>query len=64
MINYLLLSSSVGKIKVCAQPRDQKPEIKDIKGSNLKIKQDTKWRPGITIKKSLKDLLDYYRNLT
>lgn len=60
-LNYLIGLSNVARIKVKSSSCGS--EIKNIKGLIEKIKKDTKWEPKISISESLKNTLDYYRNI-
>ena len=60
------LLNSLIKISNCRKYTPKPPhisplEIKDIRGSNKKIKKATGWNPKVKIIESLKNTLDYYR---
>jgi len=58
-----LLSFSKVKINVKQDPSKLRPsDLPILQGDNLKFKQQTGWVPKISIKKTLKDTLDYWRN--
>jgi GDP-4-dehydro-6-deoxy-D-mannose reductase len=59
----ILLSYSSQKIEVSVAPlKLRKVDIPILLGDNQKIKEQTSWKPRIPIKKSLYDLLEYWRN--
>ncbi|MFQ5722342.1 MAG: GDP-mannose 4,6-dehydratase, partial [Candidatus Aminicenantales bacterium] len=59
----LLLSFSREKIKVEVDKQKlRRAEIPLLVGDNRKIRQATSWKPQIILKKSLEDLLEYWRN--
>ncbi len=58
----LLLSFSPVKIAVeVDQQKLRKAEIPLLLGDNRKIKEATSWEPKVSLKQSLKDLLEYWR---
>lgn len=60
----ILLSLSNIKIKVEIDPDKLRPsDVPIIKCDNLKIKSHVKWIPKYDIKDTLKDTLDYWRNM-
>jgi GDP-4-dehydro-6-deoxy-D-mannose reductase len=65
LLEYLVSLSNVKNIKiksVCLSKLQK--EVKNICGSNEKIKKNTGWQPKIKIKESLKKTLDYYRQIS
>jgi len=58
----LLLSFSSQKIEVQVDSRKlRKADIPLLLGDNKKIKEETSWEPAISLKQSLRDLLEYWR---
>jgi GDP-4-dehydro-6-deoxy-D-mannose reductase len=58
----ILLSFSSKKIKVKVDPqKKRKIDIPCLLGDNNKIERETSWRPDIPIEKTLRDLLEYWR---
>jgi GDP-4-dehydro-6-deoxy-D-mannose reductase len=58
-----LLSFSTRKIEVRVDPEKlRKADILFLTGSNRKIKSRTGWEPYIPLEKTLRDLLEYWRN--
>jgi GDP-4-dehydro-6-deoxy-D-mannose reductase len=58
----LLLSFSSQKIEVQVDSRKlRKADIPLLLGDNKKIKEETSWMPEISLKQSLRDLLEYWR---
>jgi len=60
MLNSLIKMSNCNKYKIKFSPKSS-PEVKDIVGSNKKIKRGTGWNPKVKIFEGLKNTLDYYR---
>lgn len=59
-----LLSYSTEKIEVVAdESLIRKVECKELRCDITKLKNDTGWEPMISIDKSLRDALDYWRNI-
>jgi GDP-4-dehydro-6-deoxy-D-mannose reductase len=59
----LLLSFSSQKIEVQVDSSKlRKADIPLLLGNNQKVKQETTWEPEISLKQSLYDLLEYWRN--
>jgi len=59
----LLLSFSREKIRVeVDRQKLRKADIPLLVGSNQKIREGTSWQPKISLKQSLSDLLEYWRN--
>jgi len=60
----VFLSLSEAKIKVEQDPDKLRPsDIPVLQGDNSKFKERTGWEPKIKIKTTLKDVLDYWREL-
>lgn len=60
----ILLSFSQVKIEVKQDPLLLRPsDVPDIVSDNSKIKKIMDWSPSISIDKTLKDTLDYWRNI-
>lgn len=58
-----LLSFSTRRIEVRVDPEKlRKADIPYLAGSNTKIKARTGWEPRIPLEKTLRDLLEYWRN--
>jgi len=58
----LLLSFSSQKIEVNVDSSKlRKADIPLLLGENQKVKKETSWKPEIPLKKSLSDLLEYWR---
>lgn len=66
-INYILktlLSLSSSKIKVESDPQKSRPsDIPVLLGDNSKLQRETGWKPEIDFNDTLKDVLDYFREL-
>lgn len=61
-ILQLLLSFSSKKADLNVDPEKlRKADIPILFGDNGKIKQDVKWKPQISLRQTLSDLLDYWR---
>jgi GDP-4-dehydro-6-deoxy-D-mannose reductase len=57
-----LLSFSTCSIRVEIDPKKlRKIDLPLLRGNNRKIRQEVSWKPVIPLKKTLKDLLDYWR---
>jgi len=60
----ILISFSTEKIEVREDPSlVRKVDVKELRCDYTKLKNDTSWEPEIEIEKSLKDTLDYWRNI-
>jgi len=58
----LLISFSSQKIEVQVDSKKlRKADIPLLLGDNKKIKEETSWMPEISLKQSLRDLLEYWR---
>jgi len=58
----LLLSMSKKKIKIKIDPQRLRPsDVEILLGDCSKFKRETGWKPKITFEKTLRDLLDYWR---
>ena len=58
----ILLSLSKKKIKIEEDPQRMRPsDVPILLGDNTKFKKETGWQPEINFEKSIKDLLDYWR---
>ena len=58
----ILLSLSKKKIKIEEDPQRMRPsDVPILLGDNTKFKKETGWQPEISFEKSIKDLLDYWR---
>lgn len=63
MLNHLLSMSSIKNIKVEVDPSRLRPIDADLQVPNTnKFKSHTGWEPQISFNKTMKDLLDYWRN--
>ncbi len=60
ILNSLIKMSNCSKYKIKFFPKSFS-EVKDMVGSNKKIKRDTGWVPEIKILESLRNTLSYYR---
>ena len=58
----ILLSLSRKRIKIEEDPQRMRPsDVPILLGDNTKFKKETGWQPEISFEKSIKDLLDYWR---
>ncbi len=58
----ILLSLSRKRIKIEEDPQRMRPsDVPILLGDNTKFKKETGWQPEINFEKSIKDLLDYWR---
>jgi len=58
----ILLSLSKKRIKIEEDPQRMRPsDVPILLGDNTKFKKETGWQPEINFEKSIKDLLDYWR---
>jgi len=58
----ILLSLSKRRIKIEEDPQRMRPsDVPILLGDNTKFKKETGWQPEISFEKSIKDLLDYWR---
>lgn len=63
MLNYLLSMSSVKKIKIETDPERLRPLDADLQVPDTKkFTAHTGWKPEIPFEKTMKDLLDYWRD--
>ncbi|MEW6069739.1 MAG: GDP-mannose 4,6-dehydratase [Candidatus Thermoplasmatota archaeon] len=59
-----LLEYSTKKIEVKIDPKKLRPADEPvIMGDNSKLRRDCNWKPKIPIEKTLKDILEYWRNV-
>jgi GDP-4-dehydro-6-deoxy-D-mannose reductase len=60
----LLLSVSGQKFRIieCAE-RTRETDVEEIRGDSGKIERATGWRPTIPLKKTLEDMIEYWRNI-
>ena len=59
----ILLSLTDRKIKIMKDPARFRPnDIPVLIGDSSKLRKITGWRPEISLKETLKDLLEYWRN--
>ena len=58
----MLLSMSEKKIKIEQDPARMRPsDVEVVLGDCSKFRKETGWKPKIKFEKTLKDLLDYWR---
>jgi GDP-4-dehydro-6-deoxy-D-mannose reductase len=58
----MLIKISGVKVDVRQDPQRMRPSDEPIiQGDNTKFMEKTGWQPEITLERSLKDLLDYWR---
>ena len=64
MLDYLIsISTAKDRIKVETDPERLRPIDADLQVPNTKkFEQHTGWKPEITFKQTMQDLLDYWRN--
>ena len=65
MLDILLkLGKTDKKIKIETDPgRIRSSDVEVLIGDNSKFRKQTGWKPEIPFEKTLKDLLDYWRNI-
>jgi GDPmannose 4,6-dehydratase len=63
LLDYLISQSTMkGKIKVEVDPERLRPIDADLQVPNMaKFEKHTGWKPEITFEKTMKDLLNYWR---
>lgn len=65
MLNYLISISKLKKIKIIQDKSRLRPIDADLQVPDTKkFQKHTGWKPKISFKKTMKDLLDYWRNRT
>ena len=58
----LLLSLSASVIRVERDPERQRPtDIPVLVGDNTRLREETGWEPRISLKETLRDTLNYWR---
>lgn len=63
MLNYLVSLSTVGNIKIQTDPDRLRPIDADLQVPDTsKFKKHTAWEPQISFEKTMKDLLNYWRD--
>jgi GDPmannose 4,6-dehydratase len=63
MLNFLISQSTVSNIEIVTDPERLRPIDADLQiPDTTKFQEHTGWKPEISFDKTMRDLLEYWRN--